>query len=75
MEMIPYIALALGLISILCLMVNPTVGMVAVFIVRPFIDASWERQFLFGLRPPECTTHSFHSSYWSTWHWPETTSL
>jgi len=53
MEMLPHIALALGLISILCLMVNPTVGMVAVFIVKPFIDASWERQFLFGLRPPE----------------------
>ena len=53
MEMLPNIALALGVISILCLMMSPTVGMVAVFIAKPFIDASWESQFLFGLRPPE----------------------
>ena len=53
MEVLPHIALGLGVISILCLMVSPAVGMVAVFIAKPFIDASWDLQLLFGLRPTE----------------------
>jgi len=53
MDTIPLIALGLGVISILCLMASPTVGMVAVFIAKPFIDASWDLQLLFGLRPTE----------------------
>ncbi len=53
MEALPHIALALGVISILCLMASPAVGMVAVFIAKPFIDASWDLQLLFGLRLTE----------------------
>lgn len=53
MEALHQIALGLGLISILCLTVNPAVGMVAVFIAKPFIDASWDLQLLFGLRLTE----------------------
>lgn len=53
MELLPHIALALGVISILCLMASPAVGMVAVFIVKPFIDASWDLQLPFGLRLTE----------------------
>lgn len=53
MEMLPHIAVGLGLISILCLIASPTVGMVVVFIAKPFIDASWDLQFPFGLRPTE----------------------
>ena len=53
MEIVPHIALGLGVISILCLMASPAVGMVAVFIAKPFIDASWDLQLLFGLRPTE----------------------
>ncbi len=53
MEMLPHIALGLGLISILCLVMSPAVGMVAVFIAKPFIDASWDLELLFGLRQTE----------------------
>jgi hypothetical protein len=53
MEIVPHIALGLGVISILCLMASPAVGMVAVFIAKPFIDASWDFQLLFGFRPTE----------------------
>jgi hypothetical protein len=53
MEMLPHIALGLGLISILCLIVSPAVGMVAVFIAKPFIDATWDLELLFGLRQTE----------------------
>ena len=51
--MLPHIALGLGLISILCLVMSPAVGMVAVFIAKPFIDASWDLELLFGLRQTE----------------------
>lgn len=53
MEILPHITLALGVISILCLVASPVVGMVAVFIAKPFIDASWDISFLFGFRPTE----------------------
>lgn len=53
MEALPHIALALGVISILCLIASPVVGMVAVFIAKPFIDALWDIPFLFGFRPTE----------------------
>jgi hypothetical protein len=66
METLPHIALALGVISILCLMASPTVGTEAVFIVKPFIDASWEFQFPFGLHPAELSpsAHSFYGFIW-----------
>lgn len=53
METFNHIALGLGLISILCLMANPVVGMVAVFIAKPFIDALWDLPILFGLHATE----------------------
>jgi hypothetical protein len=53
MEALPHIALALGVISILCLMASPAIGMVAVFIAKPFVDALWDIPFLFGFRPTE----------------------
>jgi len=53
MEWVFPIALFLGLLSLVALVASPVAGMMAVFIVRPFIDASWEREVLFGLRAPE----------------------
>ncbi len=47
------IAFSLGLVSLLVLAVSPAAGMVAVFIVKPLIDASWEHDVLFGLHPTE----------------------
>lgn len=47
------VALFLAFLSLATLVVSPVAGMVAVFIVKPFIDASWDLPILFNLRLTE----------------------
>src|SRR5262245_58560854 len=53
MDWISPLAMILGFLSLTALVVSPVAGMMAVFVVKPFIDASWDQSILFTFRLTE----------------------
>jgi hypothetical protein len=47
------VAAPLSLIALVVLAVNPRLGVLALFVVRPLVDATWAEPFLFGLKLTE----------------------